>query len=335
MNRRERVFRAIEHRDTDIVPYDIDFTVPAREKMIDYYGDADFEEKIGNHLARIEAVPSDGWIETEPDIWRDEFGVVWNRSIDKDIGTPELPPMIPEPTLDGYTFPDPYLKSRYAGHTEFIASYPDRFRINDIGFTLFERAWTLRGMESFLTDMIVNPDFTNELLDKLVEFNVGIVDGAAKFDFDGIMFGDDWGQQRGLIMGPDLWRKYFKPRIAEMYKAAHDRDLAVFIHSCGDIKAVLPDLIEVGVDVLNPFQPEVMDPYETKKTFGDRISFYGGMSTQKTLPYASVDQVKAETKKLLKHVGRSGGFIFSPAHQTPGDVPAENMAAMIEVLMGQ
>jgi uroporphyrinogen decarboxylase len=335
MNPRDRVFRTIAHQQSDIVPYDVDFTVPAREKMVEFYGDENFEETIGNHLARIEAVPPDAWVEIEPDIWRDEFGIVWNRSIDKDIGTPELPSVLPEPTLDGFTFPDPALESRYDGHADFAKKYHDRFRINDIGFTLFERAWTLRGMENFLTDLIVNPDFAHELLDRLVEFNIGIVEGAARFDFDGIMFGDDWGQQQGLIMGPDLWREFFKPRIAKMYKAAHDLNMTVFIHSCGDIKTVLPDLIEVGVDVLNPFQPEVMNPYETKKTFGDQISFYGGMSTQKILPYGSVDDVREETKRLLDRVGEGGGFIFSPAHQTPGDVPADNMAAMIEILMNQ
>jgi len=109
----------------------------------------------------------------------------------------------------------------------------------------------------------------------------------------------------------------------------------VFIHSCGKVDEVFPDLIECGLNVFNPFQPEVIDVYEIKKKYGDILTFYGGISTQKTLPYGSVEQTKDEVKRLIAIVGNNGGYIASPAHAIPSDAKAENIAAMIEVLQSQ
>ncbi|MFH1074187.1 MAG: uroporphyrinogen decarboxylase family protein, partial [Candidatus Firestonebacteria bacterium] len=148
-------------------------------------------------------------------------------------------------------------------------------------------------------------------------------------------FGDDWGQQQGLIMGPKHWRKFIKPRIARMYKKVHDSGKKVFIHSCGDVEEIFPDLIEIGVDVFNPFQPEAFDVYKIKNKFGSKLTFFGGMSTQKTLPFGTPNEVKSETLKLIKEIGKDGGYIFSPAHATPKDVPIENIASMLEVLRNQ
>ena len=136
-------------------------------------------------------------------------------------------------------------------------------------------------------------------------------------------------------MGPDLWRELIKPRIKKMYGRVKSHGLKVFIHSCGDVEEIFPDLIEVGLDVFNPFQPEAYDIYKMKKLHGDRLSFYGGMSTQKILPFGTPEEVKKETIKLIREIGKNGGYIFSPAHATPGDVPAENMAVMFEIIQNQ
>ena len=149
------------------------------------------------------------------------------------------------------------------------------------------------------------------------------------------MFGDDWGQQRGLQMGPALWRRFIKPRIRRMYAAVKARGKRVFIHSCGKVDELFPELIECGLDVFNPFQPEVIDVYEAKRRFGDRLSFYGGISTQKTLPYGTTAQVKEEVRRLLDGVGKNGGYIAAPAHDVPRDAKPENIAAMIDVLQAQ
>jgi uroporphyrinogen decarboxylase len=117
-----------------------------------------------------------------------------------------------------------------------------------------------------------------------------------------------------------------------MYQAAKRRGKFVFIHSCGKVDELFPDLIESGVDVFNPFQPEVIDVYDAKRRHGDRLTFFGGISTQRLLPYGTPDQVRDQVRRLLREVGAGGGLIAAPAHAIPGDARPENVAAMIEVL---
>ncbi|HUU26309.1 MAG TPA: uroporphyrinogen decarboxylase family protein [archaeon] len=336
MTLRERVLKTLAHEQPDICPWHISFTIPAREKLTAYLGVEELERAVGNHFAKIEAVPDDGWREIRPDFWQDEFGVVWDRTLDKDIGNVDHSALVlPEPDLGGLTLPDPLDPRRYEHHEEFCSRNRDLFRVNDFGFTLFERAWTLRGMENLFIDMVERPGFVHELLDRILEFNLKIVDGVSRFAVDAILFGDDWGQQRGLIMGPYFWREFFKPRAAQAYKRCHEKGMYVMIHSCGDVSSIMGDLVEIGVDVFNPFQPEVMDIEGIKREFGDLLAFFGGMSTQKTLPYATPDEVKTQTAWLIEKIGAGGGYIFSPAHDVPKDVPPENMAAMLEVLKNQ
>ena len=148
-------------------------------------------------------------------------------------------------------------------------------------------------------------------------------------------FGDDWGQQTGLIMGPELWHQFIHPRVRQMYQAVKAQKKFVSIHSCGKVQEVFPDLIEAGLDMFNPFQPEVMDPVAMKKQFGRRLVFFGGISTQRLLPFGTVAQVKKEVRELLKVVGEQGGYIAAPAHDIPGDAKPENIAAMLDVLQNQ
>ena len=190
-------------------------------------------------------------------------------------------------------------------------------------------------MEELLMCMLTDKDFVNRLLDKLVEYNLGIIEHACSLDIDIFRFGDDWGQQQGLIMGIDLWREFIKPRIRRMYELVRSKGKRVMIHCCGKIDEILPELIECGLDIFNPFQPEVMNVFEVKKRHGDSLSFYGGISIQRTLPYGTVEEVKVEVKRLLEVVGENGGYIASPSHDIPADARPENIAAMIEVLQKQ
>jgi uroporphyrinogen decarboxylase len=183
--------------------------------------------------------------------------------------------------------------------------------------------------------MLTDKHFVNLLLDKILEYNLGIIEHACSLDIDIIRLGDDWGHQRGLIMGIDLWREFIKPRIKEMYQLAKSKGKYVMIHCCGKVDELFPDLIECGLDIFNPFQPEVMDVFQMKRLYGERLCFYGGISTQRTLPYGTVAEVKDEVKRLIEVVGENGGYIASPAHDIPADAKAENIAAMIEVLQNQ
>jgi uroporphyrinogen decarboxylase len=257
---------------------------------------------------------------------------VWDRTVDKDIGTTcEYP--LAEPRLEGYRFPalqEPAQEFRSA-----LEANRDKAIQFDIGFSLFERAWTLRGMERLLMDFIERPDFAHQLLDAICEHNLGLIEWGLQFNPDLVYFGDDWGQQHGLIMGPRLWREFIKPRLKRMYARVREAGKLVSIHSCGDVDELFDDLVEIGLSLFNPFQPEVMDIVALRKKYEGRLAFHGGMSIQKVLPFGTPAEVQRETRRLLSELGRGGGYIFAPAHDMPGDIPVQNVLAFMEVLQSQ
>jgi uroporphyrinogen decarboxylase len=155
-----------------------------------------------------------------------------------------------------------------------------------------------------------------------------------KYDIDAVYFGDDWGQQHGLQMGPRLWHQFIYPVLKRMYAVVHGAGKYVFIHSCGDVDELFDDLIGIGLNCFNPFQPEVMDVVSLMERYRGRLTFHGGLSTQRTLPFGTVEDVRMETQHLLK-MGAPGGYIIAPAHDVEGDVPMENMLAFIELLQNQ
>jgi len=335
VDNRKRVLTTLDHRSGDKVPYDIRFTVPARAKMIDHYGDPDFEAKLGNCFTWLHPHgPGEGFAEVEPDIWADEFGVRWDRHVDKDIGVVCNRLVTPD-NVATFAFPDPNDPMRYAGFDDAIASRSETLVLVSLGFSLFERAWTLAGMENVLMAMAANPTFVEALLDRILEFNLAIIENACTHEIDVFRFGDDWGQQHGLLMGPDLWRRFIKPRFKAMCQAVKAHGKFTMLHSCGKVDEIFPDLIECGLDIFNPFQPEVMDVYDIKRRYGADLTFYGGISIQRTLPFGTVAQVRDEVRRLIDEVGQAGGYIASPSHDIPGDAKPENIAAMIEVLQNQ
>ena len=334
MTHKERVIEALKHRQPDVCPWNISLTIPAAEKMAAHYDDATFRARLGGHFAMIEPTPQEMWVEIEPGYWRDQFGVVWNRTVDKDIGNPDHA-VLQDGNLDDLVFPDPHDPERYAGIADFCETHKDDFLVGAIGFSLFERAWTLRGMEQLLVDMITDPAFVEALLEKITEWDIAVIEHLCDYPFDCIHTGDDWGQQHGLIMGPELWRKFIRPCVKRIYATSKSRGKFVSIHSCGDISAVLGDLIDVGLDMFNPFQPEVMDVEQVKREYGKHLTFHGGISTQQTLPYGTRDDVRAEVRHRIATIGAGGGYVCAPAHDIPGDVPVENMLALIETLQDQ
>jgi uroporphyrinogen decarboxylase len=335
MNNRERVLAALEHRQPDKTPYHIGFTQVAHARMADYYGDPRFEEKLGNCLTITWCEPAGSWREVAPDVWEDQFGVRWNRSVDKDIGVVCNRVVAPD-TLAALRLPDPDDPTRYAHLPGLAAAGGDRYLVVELGFSHFERAWTLAGMENVLMWMVEDKPLAHALLDRIVEFNLQVIARVcARECVDAMLFGDDWGQQRGVIMGPKLWREFLKPRVRQMYDAVRRSGKRVFIHSCGKVDELFPDLIECGVSVFNPFQPEVIDVVDVKRKYGRELSFFGGISTQRTLPYGTPQETRDEVRRLIDQVGRDGGYIASPAHAIPADAKPENIAAMIEVLRGQ
>ncbi len=335
MTNRERVIASLRHEQPDRTPYHIELTFKARERLIAHPKGPEALERLSNCCYKLSTeIPGQAWREVRPDIWEDQFGVRWNRSVDKDIGV-VCNQVVREDNLESYVFPDPHDAERWEWYPDAIAVSAGRFVLPELGFSLFERAWTLYGMENLLVAMASNPSFAHKLFDRILEYNLAIIGHACSYAIDGMEFGDDWGSQSGLIMGAELWREFIGPRVRQMYQAVHAHGKYVFIHSCGKVDELFSDLIESGLDCFNPFQPEVMDPFEMKRRYGARLSFWGGVSTQRTLPYASEEAVKEEVRRLLREVGKDGGYIAAPAHAAPGDAKPENIIAMIEALTEQ
>ncbi len=331
MTNRERVIASIGHRQPDRTPFEVGFTQPAYARFAEYVGDPSFASRIDNCLATLSTSPADAWHEVRPNVWRDEWGVEWDKSVDPDIGV-VCNRVVTPANVDGFPCPDPADPTRYDNYAAAIAGSASRYRVANLGFSLYERAWTLAGMEEVMAGMVLDKPFVHRLLDRILEVNLGIIERACAFDIDAMMFGDDWGQQTGLQMGARRWREFIKPRVCAMYGAVKAHGKRVFIHSCGKVDELFPDLIECGLDVFNPFQPEVIDVEEAKRAYGRDLTFFGGISTQRTLPYGTPQQVRDEVRRLIEVVGKDGGLIAAPAHAIPGDAKPENIEAMLEVL---
>jgi uroporphyrinogen decarboxylase len=332
VQKRDVVRLVLEGKRPPYVPWSMGFTQEAKEKLQRHYGCDDVEGPLQNHLLKL-----GGEIGFFSDLGnhrvQDVFGVVWDRSIDRDIGNVEGQ-VLARPSLAGYEFPNPVEARFFADIGDKIARFPDRFRVFQIGFSLYERAWTLRGMEALMADFLDEPQFVDALLARIADYNLAQVREALKYDIDAVYFGDDWGQQHGLQMGPRLWRTFILPQLQRMYSLVRAAGKFVMIHSCGDVDELFDDLVAIGLNCFNPFQPEVMDVAELLPRYRGRLAFHGGLSTQRTLPFGTVEDVRRETRRLLE-LGRDGGYIFAPAHDVEGDVPLENMLAAIEVVQGQ
>jgi len=332
MTKREVVRLVLEGQRPPYVPWHVGLTLEAREKLQRYSGQSDMEDVLQNHLLGLgNAIGF--FTDLGQSRVQDVFGVIWDRSIDKDIGD-VTGCVLSRPTLRGYNFPSPLDPRFFADIPERIQKFGDRFRVFQIGFSLYERAWTLRGWENLMVDFHDHPDFVRDLLNSIADYNIAQVKEALRYRVDAVYFGDDWGMQRGLQMGPAIWHEFIYPVLRRMYDVVRQADRYVMIHSCGDVDELLDDLIGIGLNCFNPFQPEVMDVDTLMRRYRGKLAFYGGLSTQRTLPYGSVDDVRKETAHLLE-LGGEGGYIFAPALDVEGDVPLENVLGFIDVVQHQ
>ncbi len=333
ISKRDVVKLALAGQAVPYVPWNMGFTCEPHQELCRHFGCLDLDQELlDNHFLGFGAgnvvcvEQGDGYV-------RDIFGVVWDRSVDRDIGVVKAP-LLEQPTLAGYRFPNPDDPNFRGDIPGTIRRCPDRFRVYNIGFSLYERAWTLRGMENLMMDFVEHPEFVQELLTAIADFNLELIRRAVRYDIDAVYFGDDWGMQHGLQMGKPLWLEFIYPQLRRMYAAVKAAGKYVMIHSCGDVDELFDDLIDIGLDCFNPFQPEVMEVETLMERYRGRLSFHGGLSTQKTLPYGSPDEVRQETERLLAR-GMAGNYIFAPAHAVESDVPLANMLAFIETVQAQ
>jgi uroporphyrinogen decarboxylase len=200
--------------------------------------------------------------------------------------------------------------------------------------TIFEAAWGVRGFEAFLTDMLVNKEMARMLVDRITEMRCKMARIFVEAGVDVLRLGDDVGVERGMMISRAMWAEWLKPRLARIICEAREINpkILVFYHSDGDCRAIIPELIEIGVDILNPVQPECMDPAEIKKLYGDKLAFWGTISTQRTMPFGTPDDVREEVITRIETVGKGGGLLLGPSHLLQDDVPWDNVLAFFEAV---
>jgi uroporphyrinogen decarboxylase len=232
-----------------------------------------------------------------------------------------------------YPLPDPADPARYAHlGPETEALHARGLAVQgELYVTVFETAWAIRGFEEMLADLILRPDFAEALFDRLTDLRLEEARQMAEAGVDVLRLGDDVACQAGMLISPTLWRRWFKPRLACIIEAAKaiKPDIHIFYHTDGNCRAIVPELIEIGVTVLNPVQPECMDPAALKVEFGDRLAFWGTVGTQSTMPHGTPEEVRAVVRERIETVGRGGGLLISPTHTLEPDVPWENVVAFI------
>jgi len=201
-----------------------------------------------------------------------------------------------------------------------------------LGGHMYETAWQIRGYEQFLTDMMDRPTWAECLLERVAARNRIVAEALAAAGVDCVYFGDDVANQKSLMFSPELWRKMMRSRWEPIWRAVKDKnpDCKIWYHSDGNIFEIVGELVDAGVDILNPLQPECLDLDAVHRRYGDRICFDGCIGTQSTMPWGSPDDVRARVKEVIDKYGRNGGLFISPTHVLEPEVPIENIEALFE-----
>ncbi|MEN6643693.1 MAG: uroporphyrinogen decarboxylase family protein [Armatimonadia bacterium] len=329
MTAADRVRAALRHEETEHVPYNFMFSPPALRKLQDHLGCPDVEAWVGSHLHFFGT--SDKPLYASPEKYgptvADQWGVVWATS-DRDRGYPVTHPLA-HADLTGYQFPDPLEPRRWRHAALNASARPDLYRVAVVG-DLWERAHFLCGLPTLLLALHDRPAFVHDLLDGILAYNIATLDRLAGFKPDAMFLSDDYGLQRSLMMSPGQWRTFIKPPLERLFAAARAHGCAMMLHTCGHVTEVIPDLIELGLDILHPIQPEAMDVYGLKREFGRDLTFCGGINTQQLLPCATPAEIHAEVNHLAQRLGRGGGYIIEPGITLQADIPLENLLAVIE-----
>ena len=330
MTKKELVQSALAHNEVSPIPYHLVFTPPVEALLREHFGTDDLNRTLGNALLRTSVVPGP---EVQPDgTVRDDFGVIWEQT-DVNRGAPVRFPL-EQPALAGYRFPDPKEPARFetlAGRIEGNEGLYVAVFVGD----LFERACFLRGPGEFLLDLMAHPAFARELFQRTMDYILETMEEVAKLPVDGVFLSDDYGDQRGLLMSPDTWRDLIAPELRRFCLRARELGLTPALHSCGNVRELLPELIDIGFRIIHPLQPEALDVVEVKRTLGDQFTIYGGLDTQRVLPDGSPEDVRALVAQRVQELGRGGGFILGPAMKIQHDVPLANLLALIDACQHQ
>jgi uroporphyrinogen decarboxylase len=331
LRHKERVRRAFAHESVDRLPTQINYTHAAAALMAEYLGvpRTELPTRLDNHLLRV-GISAERKLSQDGRISFDWWGVGFDTHEEGYFVT--LNPLVESKDLDDHRWPDPHSPGLLDGAVEAIERDEGRrFVVPNLGFALFERAWTLRGFDTFLLDLALDAGFAEDLLERVLEVQLVLIQRFLELGVDGGYFGDDYGGQHHMLFSPRMWRKLIKPRLARLFAPFREAGLPVILHSDGQIADVLPDLVEIGVTVYNPVQPEVVDHAWLQSAFGDQLAYYGGISTQTVLPNGSAAEVKQAIMECAAALAPNGtGLLMAPSHRLMTDIPMENVEAMLE-----
>ena len=358
MKHRERVQTALNHQEPDRCPMQISFTpeFAARlaadlklkgERLHNPHGGGNTYE-LERALDQDMLLTSVGWVNgyyqtgyENLDHYQDEWGVTWKmieyqtRFGKGKYTEPWGHPLADNRALDVYVPPDPGRPELYAEAERTLRDFQNEYWIVGVTpTTIFECAWALRGYEQLLIDMGRDPARAGCVLDFPFHYHMAVTQNLVRMGVDMIWLGDDIGGQKSMLMSPKMWRTYLKPRMAELIASlrAINPHVKVAYHTDGVINPVIPELIEIGVDVLNPIQPLAMDPARLKNDYGSALCFWGSIDIQRTIPFGTPEEVRDEVLLRLKTIGRSGGLLIGPTHNLQLDTPLENFWALVDTI---
>ena len=333
-NRKMIVEAAIAHEETRVCPYRLDYEDDVGERLDAHFGGDAWRRKCRNYIVTAADLP-DGITWDQPGTCTDLCGSVWRT----DMRPAHLErPVLKTASLQGYDWFDPesVLPDDWEKNArQEIARHADRFVVGRLHAGVFERSWMMRGFVEFLTDVAAEPAFVEDLVAAVADHQARMLDLLLPLPLDGIMFSDDWGDQRGVIIGPERWREVIKPNVARLYAKAKAAGKIVLTHCCGSVVDIMPDMIEIGLDVLQSIQAEArgMNPYELKAQLGDRLTFWGGLGSQSIIPFGTPQELRAEIHKLAREMGKGGGYVLGPAKSLLPETPTKNAAAIVETFL--
>ncbi len=353
MTERENLRRMLEGDRPHHLPLDVWLTDPSRDMMEAHLGTRDEVAALGLSIERV--TPR---YQTEPDEWREAYqsmGVpIGEHSVVGRLGTVDDPPLkhtvgtayhlleMRHPLenietvaqLENLPWPDLHDQRTHAHLPEEVAAIHARGRasVGNMDCTMFEMAWYLRGMDRLYLDLVDGTGIADWLLDWFTHRAIVAVEHYVRAGVDLVWLGDDVGTQRGMMMAVDFWRAHLKPRLRRVTDAVRNNQRGhvwIAYHSDGDVRPIIEDLIEVGMDILNPVQPECMPIREVIPRYRDRMGFWGMVGTQSTMPFGAPDDVIRAVSELRDMARDGARIVVSPTHAIEPDVPWENLAALI------
>jgi uroporphyrinogen decarboxylase len=328
MTRRERLARALRREPVDRLPVQSNYTGAMGAKLAAHFGceTNELEARLDNHLLRLD-VRHTRTLSADGNVAYDWWGAGWDTHTEGYWHA--VAPLATEQDLEAFAWPDA-LAAELCDEAVLAADGGERFVVPNFGLCLFERAWSLRGFDQLLVDLLDAPAWVEALLDRIIAIQVALARRFVALGVDGGYCGDDYGAQRGMLFSPRLWRTLFKPRLARLFAVFREAGLPVILHSDGDIGAILPDLIDIGLTCLNPVQPEIFDLAQLRREYGAHLTFYGGISTQEVLSGGTAEQVRTATAAVARDLAPDGtGLLLGPSHRMQSDIPVENVAAML------